>query len=133
MNKDFPEGTLNRNIRDVLAHLHYWHILLLGWYNVGMTGEKPEMPAKGYRWNQTPALNKMINDIYKSTGLKEVRQKLNSSYDAVMQIIHKHSNEELFTKGIYKWTGSTSLGVYITANTSSHYAWAIRLIRKAKK
>ncbi|MBT8220299.1 MAG: ClbS/DfsB family four-helix bundle protein, partial [Bacteroidia bacterium] len=23
----FPKGTLNRNIRDVLAHLYHWHLM----------------------------------------------------------------------------------------------------------
>lgn len=30
--KEFPEGTMNRNIRDVLAHLHHWHLMMLNWY-----------------------------------------------------------------------------------------------------
>lgn len=47
-NKDFPPGTMNRNIKDVLMHLHHWHLLTIEWYTVGMAGGKPEMPAKGY-------------------------------------------------------------------------------------
>ena len=53
--QEFPEGTMNRNIRDVLAHLHHWHLLMLEWYRLGMTGEKPAMPATGYSWKMTPA------------------------------------------------------------------------------
>ena len=45
---EFPEGTMNRNIRDVLAHLHHWHLMVLDWYQVGMQGDKPDIPAKGY-------------------------------------------------------------------------------------
>lgn len=45
---EFPKGTMNRNIRDVLAHLHQWHRVMLAWYRVGMEGEQPDMPAKGY-------------------------------------------------------------------------------------
>jgi len=56
----FPEGTLNRNVRDVLAHLHHWHIMMLGWYEVGMQGQKPEMPAKSYTWKTLPDLNREI-------------------------------------------------------------------------
>ena len=26
---EFSKGTLNRNIRDVLAHLHEWHLMML--------------------------------------------------------------------------------------------------------
>ncbi len=44
----FPPGTMNRNIRDVLAHLYHWHLLFLDWYAIGMDGQKPPMPAEGY-------------------------------------------------------------------------------------
>lgn len=30
--ESFPQGTLNRNIRDVLTHLHHWHLLTLEWH-----------------------------------------------------------------------------------------------------
>ncbi|MBK7638470.1 MAG: ClbS/DfsB family four-helix bundle protein [Saprospiraceae bacterium] len=37
---------MNRNIKDVLAHLHQWHVMMIGWYDCGMKGEKPDIPAK---------------------------------------------------------------------------------------
>lgn len=130
---EFPEGTLNRNIRDVLAHLHHWHLMLLDWYRVGMTGEKPAMPARDYTWKDTPALNRKIWEDYQTVNLKDVRKMLDKSFNEIQNIINKHSDEELFEKKRYQWTGSTSLGVYIIANTSSHYHWAYNLIKKAKK
>ena len=60
LNKEFPEQYMNRNVRDVLGHLYHWHLMLLDWYSVGMSGKKPEMPAKGYTWKMTPELNKAI-------------------------------------------------------------------------
>lgn len=57
---EFPEGTMNRNIRDVLAHLHHWHLMMLEWYEIGMKGDKPDMPAKGYTWKTVPELNREI-------------------------------------------------------------------------
>ena len=42
-------------------------------------------------------------------------------------------DEELFTKKKYHWTGSTSLGSYLVSATSSHYDWALKLIRKSIK
>lgn len=27
---EFPEEYLNRNIKDVIAHLHHWHLLFFG-------------------------------------------------------------------------------------------------------
>lgn len=131
--KEFPKGTMNRNIRDVLAHLHHWHLMILDWYNVGMTGEKPDIPAKGYTWKTTPDLNKSIWEMYRSTDLKDVRSLLDGSFNELQKVIKKHTNEELFEKKRYKWTGTTSLGSYLVSATSSHYDWAFKLIKKAKK
>ncbi len=130
---EFPKGTLNRNIRDVLAHLHHWHSMFMDWYAVGMKGEKPVMPAEGYTWKTVPELNRVIREKYKNVALNEARVHLNQSYQQVQKIIEKHSNEELFEKKRYKWTGSTSLGSYLVSATSSHYDWAYKLIKKAKK
>lgn len=130
---DFPPGTMNRNIRDVLAHLHHWHLMMLEWYEVGMQGKKPDMPAKGYTWKTLPDLNKKIWEQYRTEPLSDVRKHFNDSFAKIYQLIQKHSDEELFTKKKYPWTGSTSLGAYLISATSSHYDWAYKLIKKAKK
>jgi hypothetical protein len=130
---EFPKGTMNRNIRDVLMHLHHWHLMMIDWYTIGMKGEKPEMPAKGYSWKTTSELNKWIWEKYKDTPLEEAMEKFKSSYKKVRRLIEKHSDEELFEKKRFKWTGTTSMGAYFVSATSSHYDWAIKLIKKAKK
>lgn len=129
----FPEGTMNRNIRDVLAHLHAWHLMLLDWYNTGMKGQKPVMPAQGYTWKDTPALNRKIWEEAAQISLPDIRTKLEQSHKAIRLLMEQHSNEELFEKKRYRWTGSTSLGQYLVSATSSHYEWAIRLIKKQLK
>ena len=131
-NRDFPPGTMNRNIRDVLMHIHHWHLMMLNWYKTGMSGEKPEMPAKGYTWKTTPEFNKWILERYSQTSLDEAKESLTSSFSKIRKIIDSHSDEELFEKKRYKWTGSTSLGAYLVSATSSHYEWALKLIKKAK-
>ena len=133
LDKEFPKGSLNRNIRDVITHLHHWHVMFLDWYKVGMAGEKPDMPAKGYTWQTLPALNEHIWKTYQDTDLKTARVLLDESYDDVYNIISHHTNEELFEKKMYHWTGSTSLGAYLISNASSHYKWAIKLIKKSMK
>jgi hypothetical protein len=50
-----------------------------------------------------------------------------------MALIEAHGDEELFTKKRYAWTGSTSLGAYLVSATSSHYDWATKKLRKAKR
>ena len=131
--REFAMGTLNRNIKDVLAHLHAWHLMLLDWYTVGMSGEKPDMPAKGFTWRTVPDLNKEIQERYAQVVLDDVKGLLRQSYKTIVKMIEMHSDEDLFTKKKYHWTGSTSLGAYLISATSSHYDWAFKLIKKAKK
>ncbi|MEM9389748.1 MAG: ClbS/DfsB family four-helix bundle protein, partial [Bacteroidota bacterium] len=102
--KDFPPGSLNRNIRDVLCHLHHWHLMMMEWYNIGMSGSKPEMPAKGYTWKTVPELNKWIWDYYGNTSLEKAKKSIKESYSQLRKIIIKHTNDELFEKKRYKWT-----------------------------
>lgn len=129
-NAEFPSQCLNRNIRDVLAHLHHWHLLLLSWYAQGMKGEKPEMPAPGYTWRTVHELNIEIREKYKDVSIAKVFELLALSYEEVQQLIANHTNAELFEKRKFKWTGTTSLGAYIISATSSHYGWALKLIKK---
>lgn len=133
LEKEFPEGYLNRNVRDVLAHLHEWHLMMIGWYEAGMRGEKPNIPAKGYTWKTTPDLNRKIWKQYRETERKEVMYMLNTSFQDIQSLIEAHTDEELFEKKRYHWTGSTSLGAYLISASSSHYDWALKLIKKCLK
>lgn len=130
LREEFPEQYMNRNVRDVLGHLYHWHLMFLDWYSVGMAGNKPEMPAKGYTWKTTPELNKAIQKQYTQTDLDDLQERLHETHQKIQHIISLHTNEELFEKKKYAWTGSTSLGQYLVSATSSHYDWAARLIKK---
>lgn len=133
LEKEFPKGTMNRNIRDVIAHVHHWHFMFLDWYKIGMKGDKPDMPAKGYTWKTLPDLNRKIWEEYQDASLAEVQQAFSKSFKKVRKIIVSHSDQDLFEKKKYHWTGSTSLGAYLISNTSSHYDWAIKQIKKGLK
>jgi len=128
-----PFEDRDKNIRDILAHLHHWHLMFLEWYKVGMSGDKPIMPAKGYTWKTTAELNKKIWKMYQEYSYEEIDKMLNKSFKDIQEIIQKHTNDELFEKKRYKWTGTTSIGSYLISATSSHYDWAMKKIRKYKK
>ncbi len=107
--------------------------MMLEWYEVGMRGEKPEILAKGYTWKTSPELNRWIWEKYSNTPLQEARESLDISHQEVRGLIEKHTDHELFEKKRYKWTGTTSLGAYLISATSSHYDWALKLIKKTIK
>jgi len=128
---NFKGKTLNKNIRDVLAHLNEWHLLFFNWYKIGMKGQKPAMPAEGYKWKDMLELNQQIWKDTQDVKLEDIKKEFKKTYKQAIRIIKKHNDEELFTKKKYAWTGSTSLAAYVIANTSSHYAWGYKLIKKS--
>lgn len=121
------------SVKDILAHLDAWHEMFLLWEREGAAGGKPEMPAPGFTWKETPALNEAIWERTRHDDYDAVSTRLRQSYDQVRALVESYDNEDLFTKRRYKWTGSTSVGSYAVSATSSHYDWARQLIRKFKK
>ncbi|MDR2564543.1 MAG: ClbS/DfsB family four-helix bundle protein [Bifidobacteriaceae bacterium] len=123
----------DRNLRDVLAHLTAWHQMMRRWYDEGMAGGKPAIPGEGYTWQTLPALNQAIWEDAQNLSLSEAVSQLEASHADMMGIIEAHTDEELFTKKLYPWTGTTSLGAYLISATSSHYDWAVKKLRRALK
>ncbi|MEM6473704.1 MAG: ClbS/DfsB family four-helix bundle protein [Planctomycetota bacterium] len=129
----FPFEHRDRTVRDVLAHLHHWQVMMLEWYEIGMSGGMPDMPAKGYTWKTTNELNAAIWKKYQRTSLPKVRKKLDESHNSLLGLVDGLKDEELFTKRRYRWTGSTSLGSYFNSALPSHYDWAIKLLKRVSR
>ncbi len=123
----------NRTLKDVLAHLVAWDELFIDWYDLGMKGEQPQVPAPGYTFKTVPLLNEKLYLDYKDVAFDEILNRLRKKHQQILEIIKKHSDEELFEKKKYKWTGSTSLGSYLASVLPSHYVWANELIKKQIK
>ncbi len=121
------------SVKDILAHLDAWHEMFLGWEAEGSAGAKPDMPAPGYGWSDTPALNQAIYERFAKDTWPDVSSRLHQSHHKITSVIAAYTDDELFTKKKYSWTGSTSVGSYAVSATSSHYAWATKLIRKFAK
>jgi hypothetical protein len=120
----------NRKPKDIVAHLVAWHKLMDNWYTVGMKGEKPEIPAPGYTFKDSDELNEKLFQDYKDIGLEEILKEFEEYDKKLIGYVKKHTNEDLYTKKKYKWTGTTSIGSYMTSALSSHYVWGNELLRK---
>ena len=123
----------DKTVADVICHLHEWHLMMESWYTIGMAGKKPAIPAEDVTWQTLPVLNHRIYEKYKGTALKDALALFKKSHKKVMDIIAKHTDDELFTKKKYGWTGTTSLGAYLISATSSHYDWGLKTIKPLKK
>lgn len=119
----------DKNVRDVLVHLYEWHNLLLNWINFNRKGEaKPFLPEP-YNWKTYPAMNVEIWKKHQKTTLDEAKKMLKESHKNVMTLIETFSNDQLFAKNIFAWTGTSTVGAYCVSATSSHYEWAIKKLK----
>ena len=119
----------DKNVRDILVHLYEWHQLLLCWIKSNRSGEiKPFLPEP-YNWKTYGNMNEEFWKKHQLTPYVQAREMLKESHNAVVSLVSEFTDEELFTKGVFKWTGSTTLGSYCISATSSHYDWAIKKIK----
>ena len=121
------------SVKDVLAHLIEWEQMVLSWHAAGLRGETPELPAPGFKWNQTPALNQQIFEKHRDRLLEDVIDQFQASHLEILGVIEGLSNEALFTAEQFAWTQKNTLGTYFVSATSSHYLWARKEIRKGMK
>ena len=82
-----------------------------------------------YSWKTYGAMNVEIWKRHQNTPLITAKQLLQDSHQKVMSMADKFTNEELFTKKYFPWTGTTDLGSYFVSTTASHYDWAIKKIK----
>ena len=130
---DIVPNERDKNVRDVLVHLYEWHCLLLNWIQTNTNGKPaPFLPAP-YNWKTYPQMNVAFWEKHQNTSYTDAEAMLKKTHKEVMAIIETFSNEDLFSKGAFDWTGTTTLGSYCVSATSSHYDWAMKDIKKALK
>lgn len=115
---------------DLLAHLAEWHRLFLGWFRDGERGEAPQLPAPGYKWSETPRLNRAIQAKHRGRSFSDVAADFEASYDEVLRLLEALSEAELFEPGHFAWTGDNPLVTYAGANTASHYRFARKVLKR---
>jgi len=120
----------DKNMRDVLIHLHEWHRLLLNWVKSNQNGEaKPFIPAP-YNWKTYGVMNvEMIWEKHQNTPYEKSREMLKESHAEVIKLIESFTNDELFAKQSFSWVGGSTLGSYCVSVTASHYDWAMKKIK----
>ena len=86
-----------------------------------------------YNWRTYPQMNVNFWKKHQNTLYELAAENLKKTHSETMRLIDTFSDEQLFTKNIFSWTGSTPLGTYCVSATSSHYDWAIKCIKQAIK
>jgi len=125
--------TRDKNIRDAFAHLYEWDQLLLTWIESNQNGVTQSFLPAPYTFQTIAGMNDEFWEKHQKTSLDTAQKMLKESHEVVMKTIETFSNEELFTKKFFSWTGTTTLGSYCVSATASHYDWAIKKLKKHVK
>src|SRR5450756_1340484 len=72
------------SVKDIEAHLATWEQLFLGWYQAGLRGETPAIPAPGYNWHAMHQLNAQIYTNNCQRSLEDVEAEFAASYQQVL-------------------------------------------------
>ena len=118
-------------MKDILGHLIGWQQMNLGWYEAGLRGETPEVPAPGLTWKDIRKLNDRIYRKHHRRSLNAVLEDYNAFHQKMLDLIEEVSDRDFVTVGRFAWAGPTwTLSDYVRPNTASHYRWASKHIRK---
>ncbi len=123
----------DKNIRDILVHLYEWHNLVLDFTRNITRNEPLSFFPRGFNWRTYPKLNLEFHAKHQSTSLESAKALLNKSHADMMDCVKRLSDEELFTKNIFAWCGNTTLGSYFISSMTSHYIWAIKMLKEGFK
>jgi len=120
-------------IKGIIAHRTHWMGKLHHWYEDGVASREVFVPAKGYKWNQLKAYNAPIYAKGDDTPWAELLSNFDAACDKLRSFIVSRDDHELYTNGVYAWTGKWTLGRYVEAAGPSHFRSANSYIRKALK
>ena len=123
----------DKNLRDVLIHLYEWHQLILNWVESNQKGEEKPFLPEPYNWRTYGDMNVEFWKKHQNTSLEDATKALQKSHKEVLKLAENFTNEELFSKKVYKWVGGSTLGSYFVSATSSHYDWAIKKLKAHQK
>lgn len=118
-------------VKDLLAVRAWWTASVVEWIEAGRRGEDSELPAPGYRWQETPRLNDDIVRQAACESHEEVLSRLRTGYERVISTIDALSDEELLQVGAFEWAGKWPVARWISINTARQYETARTFIRRA--
>lgn len=96
-------------------------------------GEAKPFLSEPYNWKTYGQMNVGFWEKHQRTPYAKSKEMPRESHADVMRMIDTFTNEELFTKEYFSWTGTSTLGSYCVSATSSHYDWAMKKLKLQKK
>jgi hypothetical protein len=118
------------SIKDMLAVRAWWTERVVEWIEAGPTAAL-ELPAPGYRWNETPRLNADIVKTCADQPYAQVRDRLRLGVERVLITIEALDDRALLEAGVFGWAGKWPIARWISINTARQYTTARTYVRRA--
>ena len=122
----------DRCLRDLLIHLHEWQVLMRDFVQNIRDGHPRDYLPDEYRRNYHD-MDKMLVEKHQQTPLDEAKRLLQQTHEEMLHLADSFTEEELFTKGYYKNTYTTSMAAYFLSVTTSPYGQAVKLLKTHQK
>lgn len=122
----------DRCLRDLLIHIHEWQVLMRIFVQNIRAGHPKDYLPDEYRKNYHE-MDKMLVEKHQSTTLEEAKNLLQQTHEEMLRLTESFSEEELFTKGFFKNTYTTSMAAYFVSVTTSPYGQAMKMLKAHQK
>ena len=122
----------DRCLRDLLIHLYEWQVLMRVFVQNIRDGRPKDYLPDEYRRNYHE-MDKMLVEKHQGTSLEEASGLLQQTQEEMLSLAESFSEDELFKKGYYKNTYTTSMAAYFLSVTTSPYGQAVKLLKTHQK
>ncbi len=120
----------DRCLRDLLIHLYEWQLLMSTFVKNILEGHPKDYLPDEYRKNYHE-MDRMIVEKHQNTSLEKAQGLLQQGHEEMLRLVESFSEEELFTKGYYKNTYTTSMAAYFLSVTP--YGQAVKILKTHQK
>lgn len=120
----------DRSVRDLLAHLSEWQVLMSVFVQNIREGHPKDYLPDEYR-KCYHEMDKMIVEKHQQTPLEDAKQLLEETHNEMLRLADSFTDEELFTKGYYKVTYTTNMAAYFLSVTP--YGQAVKILKMHQK
>ena len=120
----------DRCLRDLLIHLYEWQLLMSTFVKNILEGHPKDYLPDEYRKNYHE-MDRMIVEKHQNTSLEKAQGLLQQGHEEMLRLAESFSEEELFTKGYYKNTYTTSMAAYFLSVTP--YGQAVKILKTHQK
>jgi hypothetical protein len=118
-------------VKEVIAVRSWWTNAVVDWVEAGREGRTLSLPAEGFRWNETPRLNRRIVADASEQDYELTIRRFEIGFERVIACIEALSDRELLEPGAFAWAGKWPISRWISINTARQYVTARTFVRRA--